>query len=171
MPQAHIHLPSEKSLAQGQCHMCFLSEVGLTGPTGDVQRWEGPIRGVSLQGREAVGGKGWNRAKTIQKQAQQKHMRTPQPSRLRGGLGGRAPLRGSDVLCIPPTQPQYGPLLSSAPDPGQTSRKETVSSWVQTPQRGILVRKFLSFTHLTPLGLLSSVSTLRSPMASSQTLN
>lgn len=35
--------------------MHLLSEVGLMGPTGDVQRWEGPLRGVSLQGREGSG--------------------------------------------------------------------------------------------------------------------
>ena len=62
--------------------MRFLSEVDLMGPTGDVQRWEGPVRGVSLQGRETVGGKGWNRAKMIQKRGQQKHVWMPQPSRL-----------------------------------------------------------------------------------------
>lgn len=54
--------------------MHFLSEVGLMGPTGDVQRWEGPVEGVSLQGREAVGGKGWDRARTIQMRGQQKRV-------------------------------------------------------------------------------------------------
>lgn len=72
------------------------------GPTGDVQRWEGPVRGVSLQGQEVVGGKGWNRARTIQKRGQQKHVWMLQPSCLQGGLGGQAPLRGCDVLWMPP---------------------------------------------------------------------
>lgn len=86
--------------------MHFLSEVGLMGPTGDVQRWEGPVGGVSLQGREAVGGKGWDRARTIQTHRQQKRR-----SRVASEVGlGVGLLSGAVVSSgCPLPNPDMGP--------------------------------------------------------------